>query len=122
MDGNSATCNTPAHAAGAVNVVVTTNGGQASLTGAFTYETPLPPAPDATSISPTSGSTSGGTTVTISGSNLAGATVKLDGSDCTSVNVAGDGNSLTCVTPSHGAGVAAFRWLLGQRFRTVEAA
>jgi len=49
---------------------VTTPGGSASA-GKFTYVTP-PPA--VTAISPSSGTTAGGTAVTISGTNLAGAT------------------------------------------------
>ena len=53
-------------------------GGQADM-GA--YETsPFPSAPTVTAISPTTGSTVGGTTVTINGTNLAGATaVKFGG-------------------------------------------
>jgi hypothetical protein len=34
----SITCSTPAHAAGAVDVVVTTPGGSATLSGGYTYE------------------------------------------------------------------------------------
>jgi hypothetical protein len=33
----SITCSTPAHAGGAVDVVVTTPGGSATSTGGFTY-------------------------------------------------------------------------------------
>jgi len=53
-----------------VSVTVTTPGGSASA-GKFTYVTP-PPA--VTAISPSSGTTDGGTVVTITGTNLAGAT------------------------------------------------
>ena len=38
--GTSITATTPAHAAGAVNVVVTTPGGTATLTNGYTYATP----------------------------------------------------------------------------------
>jgi serine/threonine-protein kinase len=55
---------------GTVSVTVTTPGGSAAA-GKFTYVTP-PPAISA--ISPSSGTTDGGTTVTITGTNLTGAT------------------------------------------------
>jgi hypothetical protein len=53
-----------------VNITVTTPGGSASA-GTFTYMTP---APAVTGLSPSSGTTDGGTTVTITGTNLTGAT------------------------------------------------
>jgi len=52
---------TPAHAAGAVDVVLTTSGGQATATNGFTYVA----GPTITTISPDTGPTSGGTEVTI---------------------------------------------------------
>ncbi|MCY0656333.1 IPT/TIG domain-containing protein, partial [Klebsiella pneumoniae] len=57
------TATPPAGSAGTVNVTVTTVGGTSATSAAdqFTYV----PAPTVTSISPTSGPTSGGTTVTI---------------------------------------------------------
>ena len=62
------TATTPAHAVGAVDVVVTNEDSQsATLTGGFTF-TELPPT--LSSISPTAGSTTGGTNVTISGTNF----------------------------------------------------
>src|ERR1019366_7339926 len=59
---------------GNVNVTVTTPGGTSSTSSSdqFSYATALP-APTVTSISPTSGPASGGTTVTIIGTNLTGA-------------------------------------------------
>lgn len=65
-------------AAGTVPVTVTNPEGQsATLDAAFTYE-PLPPAPVVASIAPASGSTAGGTAVTITGSNFqAGARVTI---------------------------------------------
>ena len=59
------TVTTPAGAAGAVNVVVTTVGGSATLPSGYTYGA----APTITSLSPTSGPTAGGTKVTIDGTN-----------------------------------------------------
>jgi len=55
---------------GTQDITVTTDGGTSTTSAAdqFTY---LPPAPTLTSISPTSGSTTGGTSVTITGTNFA---------------------------------------------------
>lgn len=55
-------------------------------------------------VSPSSGSTSGGTAVTIVGANIApGATVTFGSSSATSVVVV-DNSHITCVTPAHAAG------------------
>lgn len=61
-------------------------------------------APRVTSISPTSGPTSGGTAVTISGSNFAaGAVVTIGGTPATNINVL-SANALTAVTGQRSAG------------------
>src|SRR5438876_2913120 len=52
------TVTTPAHAAGAVDVVVTTSGGTATSSGGYTYTA----APTITSIAPASGPIAGGQT------------------------------------------------------------
>ena len=65
---------------------------------------PVSGPPTVTSISPTSGSTAGGTSVTITGTNfITGATVTIGGSSCTSVVVVSS-TSITCTTPSGTAG------------------
>jgi hypothetical protein len=62
------------------------------------------PGPTVSAISPTSGTASGGTAVTITGTNfLSGATVKLGGNTATNVTVAGSG-TITATTPAHTAG------------------
>jgi phosphatidylserine/phosphatidylglycerophosphate/cardiolipin synthase-like enzyme len=62
------------------------------------------PAPTIASVSPDSGSTQGGTAVTINGSNfLANASVTFGGAAAASVNVTG-ATSLTAVTPARAAG------------------
>src|SRR5271170_6024819 len=67
---------------------------------------PSTPAPTLSSISPQSGSTAGGTSVSLSGSNfLAGATVSFDASAATSVSVV-KATTITAVTPPHAAGEA----------------
>ena len=63
-------------------------------------------APTVTSISPTSGSTVGGTVITITGTNLTGATgVTVGGTACTAFNVSSD-ISATCTTPAGTVGTA----------------
>ena len=100
------TATTPAHAAGAVNVVVANSDGQSgALANAFTYTQPPPaPAPTVTSITPDTGPTGGGTAVTITGTNFqSGATVRIGGVSASSVNVVSS-TSITAVTPAHSAG------------------
>ena len=67
------TATTPAHAAGAVAVAVTnSNGLSGNLANGFTYVAQ----PTVTGVSPSSGTTAGGTAVTITGTNfVAGAAV-----------------------------------------------
>jgi len=66
--------------------------------------TPSPQPPTLTSVSPNSGSTAGGTSVTISGTNFSsGATVRFDTTAATNVNVVSS-TSITANTPSHAAG------------------
>jgi hypothetical protein len=102
VSSNSISATTPAHAAGAVSVVVTNTGGQSgTLTSGFTY---IAPAPTVSSVSPNSGSTNGGTAVTITGTNFAaGAMVTFGGTAATNVTVASS-TSITATTPAHAAG------------------
>jgi hypothetical protein len=79
----SITANTPTHAAGAVSIVVSTATGTVTKTNAFTYNNP---SPTISGVTPTSGTSSGGTVVTVSGSNfLNGATVTVGGNAATGV-------------------------------------
>jgi glutamate dehydrogenase/leucine dehydrogenase len=81
---------------------VTAPGGKSLLNTKyrFTYTGPV-----ITSISPNSGSTAGGTTVTINGSGLTGATqVKFGGTPATDVTVVSD-SQITAVTPAKAAGL-----------------
>ncbi|MGA9811443.1 MAG: IPT/TIG domain-containing protein, partial [Terriglobales bacterium] len=104
VNGNAITATTPAHAAGAVSIVVTNaDTKSATLTNGYTYSGPNP-APTVTAITPNSGSTAGGTTVTITGTGfLTGAAVKLGGTSATSVAVV-NSTSITASTPAHAAG------------------
>jgi IPT/TIG domain len=65
---------------------------------------PPPPPPNPTAITPTSGSTNGGTSVTITGTGFAsGAIVTFGGTAATGVSV-GSSTSITATTPANNAG------------------
>jgi len=73
--------------------------------GGFTY-TGANPAPAVTAISPASGTSNGGTSVTISGANfLSGATVMFGSLPATNVNVV-NGTTITATTPADPSGGA----------------
>ena len=96
------TATTPAHAAGAVNVVITTPGGIATGPGEYTYVVPVP---TFDSITPAFGSTYGGTVVIIAGTNFNGATaVTIGGTAATSYTVDSP-LQITATTPAHAAGI-----------------
>jgi IPT/TIG domain-containing protein len=94
--------NTPAHAQGSVNVVVTNPDGQsATIASGFTFGAP---APTVTSVSPKTGLTTGGTPVTLTGTNfVSGATVTFGGAAATSVVVA-SATQIKANTPPHKPG------------------
>jgi hypothetical protein len=109
----SVTSNTPTQivavspaGTGTVDVVVTTAGGTSATAGTdndFTYVA-APPAPVVSAVSPTSGTTAGGTTVTITGTGLAGATaVTFGGTAATSFTV-DNSTQITATSPAHAAG------------------
>jgi hypothetical protein len=97
------TATAPAEAAGTVDVKVTTAGGASSAVAAdhFTYVTP---APAVTGISPTSGSTAGGTVVTITGSNFTGITAVSFGSVAASSFTVNSATQITATAPAEAAG------------------
>lgn len=101
-EGTSLTCTTGAKTPGLVDVVVTTDGGSDIETGAFTYLA----APSVTTVSPTSGPSSGGTVLTISGSDFtAETTVEVGGVECIVESINVEGTTLTCTTGAHAAGL-----------------
>ena len=117
VSGTSITCTTPVGTVGAQDVVVTNSDtGTVTATGAFTYYNytalggggggggPLISTPTITAVASSSGSTAGGTSITITGTNfVAGASVSVGGVACTSV-VVQSATSITCTTPSGTAG------------------
>ena len=101
VSSTSVTAVTPAGTAGLTSVAVTTPGGTATLPSAFTF---VVPAPTIESISPTSGSTLGGTAITITGTNLTDASsVTVGGVAATDVVVVSS-TSVTAVTPAGSVG------------------
>jgi hypothetical protein len=103
VSATSITAATPAHAAGAADVVVTNSDTQAgTLSSGFTFYA----APTVTLIAPASGPTTGSTAVTITGTAFrTGATVTIGGTAATSVVVV-SATSITATTPAHVAGAA----------------
>jgi hypothetical protein len=102
-DDNTITVTAPAHAAGTVDVIVTTGGGPSANTSADNYLYGAVP-PTVTAVSPTTGPITGGTTLTITGTGFTGATeVTIGGTAGTSLTVVSD-TSLTVITPAHAAG------------------
>ena len=93
------TATTPAGTPGAATVTVQNTDGQAAhLGGGFTYQYP---APTTTLVAPASGTSAGGTAVTITGTGFrAGATVNIGGlANATSVVIV-SATSITAVTPA----------------------
>lgn len=100
VDNTTITCVTPARTAGAKDVVVTINGNTATKTGGFTYLE----APTISSLSAITGTTLGGTTVTITGTGfIEGATtIRIDGASRTVTWVSA--TEIRFTTPNHAAG------------------
>ncbi len=98
INATAVSATTPAHAAGAVYVNVTTLNGTAPGTNAYTYVDP----PMITGISPTPGPLTGSIPVTITGSNLTSATVTFG-----STPVTVTANTATSITFTRPAGTTA---------------
>jgi hypothetical protein len=101
---NATTINavTPAGAAGARNVVVTTVGGTGTGVGLYTYIAP----PTVSAITPNRGPTAGGTVVTITGSSFSGATsVRFGGVNAAGFTVVND-TTITATTPPNIGGAS----------------
>jgi hypothetical protein len=107
VSATTITVHSPAHAAGLVDVRVTTPSGTSAIATAdhYTYEA----APTITAVSPTSGPHAGGQTVTITGTNFTGATaVKFGTTSATNVTVV-SATKITVHTPAHAAGLVDVR-------------
>ncbi|MEZ4504240.1 MAG: IPT/TIG domain-containing protein, partial [Dehalococcoidia bacterium] len=106
VNATTITATTPAHTIGAVNVVVTNPDTQSStLVNGFTYTAAA--APTVSAVAPSTGTTGGGTPVTIIGTGfVGGATVKFGANSATSVVVT-NSTTITAVTPAGSAGTVA---------------
>jgi IPT/TIG domain len=107
VNDTTITVTTPPGAAGPADVVVLDALGNGTLPGGFTYTAVPAAAPSSiVSVSPASGPTTGGTTVTITGSGFTGATgVTFDGVAATGFTVVND-TTITVTTPLGAAGPA----------------
>ncbi|KAJ5974733.1 hypothetical protein N7481_011943 [Penicillium waksmanii] len=92
---------TPMHLAGTVPINITTAGGTDSSLS-FSFQ----PSPVISSITPTSGPTAGGTTVTITGAGLIDTLDVYFGTTLTTFGISSD-NTVTATTPAAPAGVRA---------------
>lgn len=97
------TVQAPSHAAGQVDVTVTTPGGTSAVTPADHYS--FVARPTISAVSPAYGSHAGGRTVSITGTGLTGASkVRFGTTAGTALHVV-SGSSLTVQAPSHAAGL-----------------
>jgi len=101
-DTNITVFSVPAHAAGLVNVVVTTPGGSSAAAAGnqFTYVAP----PAVTAVNPTSGPTAGGTTVILTGTGFTGTTDVYFGATAATTFFDNSDTQITATSPAGGAG------------------
>jgi hypothetical protein len=99
----------PAEAAGTVDVQVFSPGGSSTLSTSSRYTYVAASAPAVSSLSPTSGSTAGGTSVTITGTDFTGATAVTFGDVAAASFTVVSGTSITAVSPSQAAGTVDVR-------------
>ena len=90
----------PPHAAGTVNVTVTTPGGQSLQTDQYTYLTP----PSIDRVTPNIGPFEGETTVSIQGTNFAGADTKVYFGGTAGTIIQNLGTEIFVTTPFHYVG------------------
>ena len=102
--GTQITATVPSGVAGTVDVGIATPGGAATLSSAYTYTSASPSAPTISAVSPSSGSTAGGTSVVITGTDLTGATAVNFGSTAASSFTVNSATQITAVSPAGAAG------------------
>jgi LPXTG-motif cell wall-anchored protein len=96
IDDSTVLVTAPAHAPGAVDVVVTTPDASGTGAGAFTYYAP----PTLLAVSPLAGPTEGGTAITITGTGLASTSGVTIGGEAVTDLVVVDDSTVTAVTPA----------------------
>jgi uncharacterized repeat protein (TIGR01451 family) len=102
VSSSALTVKAPAHAAGSVNVFVTSGGLTSAATSSdrYTFGEPV-----VSGVSPSGGSTAGGNTVTITGANFAaGSTVKFGSSGSALPSTFVSSSKLKVAAPAHAAG------------------
>src|ERR1019366_7555265 len=92
---------------GTVDVTVTTPGGTSATSTADQFSYQSAASPTVTGISPTSGPTTGGTSVTITGTNLSGATAVHFGSTAATGVTLTSPTSITAPSPAGASGTVA---------------
>ena len=102
VNATAVTATTPAHAAGTVDVTVTTPGGTSAKSSAdqYTYAA----VPTVTSLSPAAGPIAGGTNITITGTALTGATAVSFGVTAATSFVVVNATTITATAPAVIAG------------------
>ncbi|MCU1429278.1 MAG: hypothetical protein JWL83_3278 [Actinomycetia bacterium] len=103
VSGTHITLHAPAHAKGAVSVVIYGSSGTSRPNAAATYR--YEAAPTIASVSNRVGVTSGGAHITVNGTNLFAASVSF-GATHASATVNGTGTALNVKVPAHTAGLA----------------
>ncbi|MBV9044213.1 MAG: IPT/TIG domain-containing protein, partial [Alphaproteobacteria bacterium] len=93
----------PAHAAGTVDITLFSPQGTSATSAAdqFTFITP---APTVTAVSPSSGTTAGGTSVTITGTNFASASAVKFGTTAATTFTVNSATQITVTAPAGAAG------------------
>ncbi len=99
VSDNLLTAVTPA-GSGSVGVTVTLGSSNATLPGAFTYD----PVPAVTSISPSTGPSTGGTAITVTGTGFASGDLLFVGALAATNVVIVDATTITATTPAGSAG------------------
>jgi hypothetical protein len=97
------TATSPAEPAGLRNIFVTTAGGTSTAVTADQFNV-RPPAPTVTAVSPKSGTTAGGTTVTVNGTGFTGATKVAFGTVSATYTVVSS-TQITAVSPAEPSGL-----------------
>jgi hypothetical protein len=100
----SITATAPSHSAGTVDITVTTNNGTSSTSAADQFTYLSTGAPIFSSLSPNSGTSNGGTSVTINGSNFTGATAVYFGSVLAPSFTVNSATRITATTPAEPLG------------------
>jgi YD repeat-containing protein len=105
LSDNLLQINPPAHAAGVVDIQVTTPGGTSTTTAADQFTYVVPPVPTVTGVGPASGTTAGGFYVYLTGTGFTGATAASFGGVPGSSLIFYSDNLVRILAPAHAGGV-----------------